>query len=59
MGKYAKAIMATLGAALASAQVALPMSASAHGWVTVLIAGLTALTVYLVPNEPTVAVRDR
>jgi len=51
MGKYAKAIVATLGAALAAAQTAIPMSDSAHGWVTVAIAALTALTVYLVPNS--------
>ena len=53
MGKYAKAIVATLGAALVAAQQAVPMSETAHGWVTVAIAALTALTVYLVPNaEP-------
>lgn len=50
MGKYAKAIVATLGAALVTAQQALPMSAEAHGWLTVAIAALTALTVYVVPN---------
>jgi hypothetical protein len=57
MGKYAKAVVATLGAALAAAQTALPMSATGHGWVTVLIAALTALTVYLVPNSEQVPAR--
>ncbi len=52
MGKYAKAVVATLGAALATAQTAIPMSAEAHGWLTVVIAAVTALSVYLVPNEP-------
>lgn len=52
MGRYAKGIVAALGAALTVAQTALPMSPAAHGWVTVILAGLTAASVYLVPNEP-------
>ena len=50
--QYAKAIVAGLTAALVAAQTAVPMSATAHGWVTVGLAGLGALGVYLVPNAP-------
>lgn len=49
--KYAKALVAVLGAALAAAQTAIPMSDTAHGYVTVAIAALTAAAVYLVPNK--------
>lgn len=51
MSKYAKAIVATLGAAAVAAQQALPLTEVQHGWLTVGIAALTALSVYLVPNE--------
>jgi hypothetical protein len=52
MGRYAKAIVAVLGAVLTTAQTAVPMSQTAHGWVTVALAGVTAAAVYVVPNAP-------
>lgn len=52
MGKYSKAIVATLGAALTAAQTALPLTPIQHGWVTVALAALTAVAVYAVENKP-------
>lgn len=48
--RYAKAVVATATAALVAAQTALPMSPTAHGWVTVALAALGAVAVYAVPN---------
>lgn len=62
MGNYAKAIVATVGAILETAQVAFPMSVTAHAWVTVALAGVTAFGVYAIPNQagpPTRARRTR
>ena len=50
--RYAKAIVAALSAGLLALQTALPLSDQAHGWVTVSIAVLAAITVYTVPNAP-------
>ncbi len=49
---YAKALIAASTAALLAAQPAIPMSTGAHGWVTVVLAGLGALAVYQIPNAP-------
>ncbi len=49
---YAKAIVAAASAGLLVVQTAITMSPNAHGWVTVSIAVLAALTVYAVPNAP-------
>ena len=50
--RYAKALVAAASAACVAAQTAIPMSQTAHGWVTVALAALTALGVYAVPNAP-------
>ena len=50
--RYAKAFVAAASAGLLAAQTAIPMSATAHGWVTVAVAALAALGVYAVPNAP-------
>ena len=52
---YAKAVVAAVSAGLLAIQTVITMSDNAHGWVTVSIAVLTALAVYLVPNAPAVA----
>lgn len=52
LAPYAKGIIAAAVAALETAQAVIPMSASAHGWVAVALAGLGAAGVYLVPNAP-------
>lgn len=52
-GLYAKALFATLMAVLTSIYVALDgenFNLSDKDWLTVAVAGLTALGVYLVPN---------
>lgn len=49
--RYAKALVAVVAAALTAAQTAVPMSAAAHGWVTVALAAAGALAVYVVPNR--------
>ena len=48
--RYAKFITAIITAALVAAQTAVPMSATAHGWVTVVLSALSAIAVYAVPN---------
>ena len=53
--RYAKALVAVASAACLAAQAAIPMSTTAHGWVTVAVAALTALGVYAVPNAPAAA----
>jgi hypothetical protein len=50
--RYWKAIVAAGTAALLAAQTAVPMSATARGWVTVGIATLGAFGVYQVRNAP-------
>ncbi len=50
--RYAKALVAVATAALLAAQTAIPMSTGAHGWVTVVLAGLGAFGVYQVRNDP-------
>jgi hypothetical protein len=50
--QYAKAIAAALSAGLTAAQTALPMSSTAHGWVTVALAVAGLVAVYSVPNAP-------
>ncbi len=52
MARYAKGIIAAASAACLAAQTAIPMSGTAHGWVTVAVAFLGALGVYAVPNAP-------
>lgn len=49
---YAKGIVAAASAGLIAAQTAVPMSTTAHGWVTVGIAAVGAFGVYRVPNAP-------
>ncbi len=51
--RYAKSIVATLSAGLLAIQSVIPMSDASRAWVTVSIAVLAAVTVYLVPNAPT------
>jgi len=46
MGKYRKAIIAVVGAALAVIPAAFPQAS----WAAPVIAGLTALAVYAAPN---------
>jgi hypothetical protein len=48
--RYAKFVTAVITAALVAAQNAVPMSDTAHGWVTVALAALGAVAVYAVPN---------
>lgn len=48
--RYAKFVAAVITAALVVAQTAVPMSATAHGWVTVALSALGAIAVYAVPN---------
>ncbi|MES2211469.1 MAG: hypothetical protein V4515_14995 [Chloroflexota bacterium] len=50
--KYAKALVAVVTTMLVAAQTVIPMSTGTHGWVTVVLSGLGAATVYLVPNAP-------
>jgi hypothetical protein len=50
--RYAKAIVAAVSAGLLAVQTVITMSNNAHAWVTVTIAVLTTLSVYLVPNAP-------
>jgi hypothetical protein len=52
ISRYAKAVVAAVSAGLLAIQTVITMSDNAHGWVTVSIAVLTALAVYLVPNTP-------
>jgi hypothetical protein len=52
ISRYAKAVVAAVSAGLLAIQTVITMSDNAHGWVTVSIAVLTALAVYLVPNAP-------
>lgn len=53
MQAYAKAIVATAGAALVALQVAISDGGvSADDWIKIGIATLTAIGVYLVPNVP-------
>jgi len=48
--RYAKFFTAVGTAALVAAQNALPMSPTAHGWVTVTLSAFGAIAVYAVPN---------
>lgn len=48
MGKYRKAFVAVAGAALA----VIPAALAAPSWQAAVIAGVTALAVYLTPNKP-------
>lgn len=48
--RYAKFAAAIITAALVAAQNAVPMSDTAHGWVTVALAALGAVAVFAVPN---------
>lgn len=51
--RYAKAIVAIAGAGLAALNVALDDGIfSQQEWIAVVVAVLTAVGVYLVPNEP-------
>jgi hypothetical protein len=52
ISRCAKAVVAAVSAGLLAIQTVITMSDNAHGWVTVSIAVLTALAVYLVPNAP-------
>ena len=52
LNAYAKGIAAAVSAGLIAAQTAIPMSTTAHGWVSVAIAGVGAFLVYRVPNAP-------
>ena len=53
MNQYAKFVIAALTAAAIAAQTALSDGVvSASEWVSILIAALGALTVYVVPNKP-------
>ena len=49
---YAKFAAAIGTAGLIAAQQALPMSPTAHGWVTVVLAVLGAIAVYKFENAP-------
>lgn len=49
---YAKFVAALGTAALIAAQQALPMSPTAHGWVSITLAIFGALAVYGVENAP-------
>jgi len=57
--RYAKAIVAVGTAALIAIQNAIPMSDTARGWVTVLLAALGAFAVYQVPNTPMPTTADK
>lgn len=48
--RYAKFIAAIITATLLTAQTAVPMSTAAHGWITVALAALGAIAVYVTPN---------
>lgn len=48
--RYAKFGAAVVTAALVAAQTAVPMSAAAHGWITVALSALGAIAVYVIPN---------
>jgi hypothetical protein len=50
IARYAKAVVAALSAGLLAIQTGVTMSPTTRGWVTVGIAILTTLAVYLVPN---------
>lgn len=53
MGKYAKGIVAVIGAAIVALQLALEdNSVSNAEWVTIALALVTAVGVYLIPNSP-------
>jgi hypothetical protein len=53
ISRYAKAAVAAVSAGLLAVQTVITMSDNAHGWVTLTIAVLTTVAVYLVPNTPT------
>lgn len=50
--RYAKALVAVLGAALTAASHTLPLTELQQGWVTIGLAVLSAAAVYAVPNAP-------
>jgi hypothetical protein len=50
--RYAKAIVAALSAGLLTIQSVITMSDRSRAWVTVSIAVLAAVAVYVVPNAP-------
>jgi ABC-type nickel/cobalt efflux system permease component RcnA len=52
LARFAKAIVAVVAAGLLVVQTTITMSATAHSWVTVSIAVVSAIAVYLVPNAP-------
>lgn len=54
MGAYAKAIVAVLLAAAGAAQTAMSADGriSPQGWISIIIAALTALGVWAIPNHP-------
>lgn len=52
MKTYAKAIVAVLIAGVTAAQAALTDGITGQEWLTVALAVLTAVGVYLVPNAP-------
>lgn len=52
MSQYAKAIVAVLGSAITTLLALIPPETSLWIALTVVSAALTALAVYLVPNEP-------
>lgn len=49
--RYAKAIVAIVTTMLLAAQTIITMPTAAHGWVTVVLAGLGAFGVYQVRND--------
>jgi hypothetical protein len=49
---YAKAVVAAVSAGLLAVQTTITMSDKAHGWVTVTVAVLGTVAVYVVPNAP-------
>ncbi len=49
---YAKFVAALATAGLIAAQQALPMDATAHGWVSILLAVFGAAAVYKIENAP-------
>lgn len=51
MPRYAKALVAVLTAALIALQEALPLTGTASTVVTVALATLGAIAVYVVPND--------
>lgn len=55
MGAYAKFIVAVVGAGLAAVRLAITDSViTGDEWITIVLAALTAIGVYLYPNEPEV-----